>query len=195
MDQYVTGSVIRRLREERRMTQSRLAELLGVSDKTVSKWETGRGYPDITLIEPLADALGISVIELLSGRNVTNTNRSANMEKLRFAVCPICGNVLCAAGEAVVSCCGVTLPPLEPEEPDEEHRCAVEDVEDERYVRIDHPMTKTHFISFLAAVRDDGFELVKLYPEGGAEARVRRGRVRWLYWYCNRHGLFRLSLR
>ena len=67
MDQYVTGSVIRRLREERRMTQSRLAELLGVSDKAVSRWETGRGYPDITLIEPLADALGISVIELLSG--------------------------------------------------------------------------------------------------------------------------------
>ncbi|MBQ3276281.1 MAG: helix-turn-helix domain-containing protein [Oscillospiraceae bacterium] len=195
MDQYVTGAVIRKLREERKLSQSRLAEILGVSDKAVSKWETGRGYPDITLIEPLADALGISVIELLRGRNVTNTNRSANMEKLRFYVCPICGNVLCAAGEAVVSCCGVTLPPLEAEEPEGEHRCVVEDVEDEKYVRIVHPMNRAHFISFIAAVRDEGFELVKLYPEGGAEARVKTGRTRWLYWYCNRHGLFRLSLR
>ncbi|MBR3990756.1 MAG: XRE family transcriptional regulator, partial [Clostridia bacterium] len=63
------------------------------------------------------------------------------------------------------------------------------------YVRIVHPMNRAHFISFIAAVRDEGFELVKLYPEGGAEARVKTGRTRWLYWYCNRHGLFRLSLR
>ena len=191
MDQYVTGAVIRKLREERRLSQSRLADILGVSDKAVSKWETGRGYPDITLIEPLAEALGISVIELLRGRNVTNANRSANMEKLRFYVCPICGNVLCAAGEAVISCCGVTLPPLEAEEPDEAHRCVMEDVEDEKYVRIGHPMTRTHFISFIAAVRDEGVELVKLYPEGGADARFQIRGTRYFLYYCNRHGLFK----
>ena len=56
MNQYVTGTMIRRLREERKMTQQQLADLINVSDKTISKWETGRGYPDISLIEPLAGA-------------------------------------------------------------------------------------------------------------------------------------------
>ncbi len=190
MNQYVTGAIIKKLRESRKMSQSALAEKLRVSDKAVSKWETGRGYPDITLIEPLADALGISVMELLSGKDVTNTNRACNMERIRFYVCPLCGNILYATGEAVISCCGVTLPPLEAESPDDEHSCAVEMSEDELYLSFRHEMSKTHYLSFVAAVRDNGCELVKLYPEGGAEARVKAGGVRRLYCYCNRHGLF-----
>lgn len=51
MDQYITGAAIKGLRERNGMTQLQLAERLGVSDKTVSKWETGKGYPDITLME------------------------------------------------------------------------------------------------------------------------------------------------
>ena len=49
MDQYVTGAVIKKLREKNDLTQMQFAEKLGVSDKSVSKWETGKGYPDITL--------------------------------------------------------------------------------------------------------------------------------------------------
>ena len=64
MNQYVTGIVIRELREKSKMTQLQLAEKLGVSDKTISKWETGKGYPDITLLEPIAKAFRISVTEL-----------------------------------------------------------------------------------------------------------------------------------
>ena len=195
MNQYITGAIIKKLRESRKLSQSALAEKLRVSDKAVSKWETGRGYPDITLIEPLADALGISVIELLSGRDVTNTNRACKMERTRFYVCPLCGNVLYATGEAVISCCGVTLPPLEAEAPDAEHACAVEVSEDELYLSFRHGMSKAHYLSFVAAVRDGGCELVKLYPEGGAEARVKAGGVRRLYCYCNRHGLFELPVK
>ena len=62
MNQYVTGAVIKRLREKQKLTQVELAEMLNVSDKTVSKWENGRGYPDITLLEPIAKALNISTI-------------------------------------------------------------------------------------------------------------------------------------
>ena len=57
MDPYVTGAAVKALREQRGLTQLQLAERLSVSDKAISKWETGRGYPDITLLEPLADAL------------------------------------------------------------------------------------------------------------------------------------------
>jgi len=190
MDKYVTGSVIRSLRESRGMTQEALAERLHVSSKAVSKWETGQGLPDITLLEPLAAALGISVIELFSGETVKNKNRAANMLRARFYVCPVCGNILWSCGEAVVSCCGITLPPLTAEEPDAEHGIRLEHVEDELYITVDHPMTKEHSISFFAAVSDQGVQITKLYPEGNAETRCKRARVQRIYAYCNRHGLF-----
>ena len=53
-------------------------------------------------------------------------------------------------------------------------------------------MSKTHYISFITAVRDDGFDTVKLYPEGNAEARFKIRGTRFFYCYCNRHGLFRI---
>lgn len=115
INQYITGAMIKRLREEKGLTQTELAEKIFVTDKAVSKWETGRGYPDISLVESLAKALGVSVIELLSGENITNKNKAANMSKAEFYVCPVCGNVIQSSGEAVVSCCGITLPPLEAE--------------------------------------------------------------------------------
>ena len=193
MDRYVTGTVIRRLREEKGMTQEALAEKLYVSGKAVSKWETGKGFPDISLLEPLARALGISVIELLSGEDIRNRNRASNMLKTRFHVCPVCGNVIQSVGAALVSCCGIALPPLETEMPDEEHPLHVEIVEDEYYVSAEHPMTKDHYISFIAAVSDQGIQFAKLYPEGNAEARFRMHGVRQILACCNRHGLFRCA--
>lgn len=190
MDRYVTGTMIRKLREDRKMTQTELAERLFVSDKTISKWETGKGLPDITLLEPLAKALGISAIELLAGENVRNQNRCANILRSKFYVCPVCGNVLYSAGEAIVSCCGITLPPLEAETADPQHEFQLERVEDEWYVTMNHPMTKDHYLSFLAAVSDNGVQMIKLYPEGDAQARFKIDRVKILYAYCNRHGLF-----
>lgn len=190
MDRYVTGAVIRKLREKKNMTQEELAEKIFVSSKAVSKWETGQGFPDISLIEPLAQALGISVIELLSGEDINNTNQSANVARTGFYVCPVCGNVIQATGEAVVSCCGITLPALEAEEADEDHMISIDRDQDEFYVTIDHPMTKDHYISFLAAVSDHRVQFTKLYPEGPCEARFKIDRVKYVYSYCNHHGLF-----
>ena len=194
MNQYVTGSMIKRLRESREMTQQDLADRIGVSCKAVSRWETGRGYPDISLIEPLSAALGVSVIELFSGEDVVNTNRSSNMLRMKFRVCPVCGNVILSTGESVVSCCGIVLPALEAEEEDAEHHIEIGRAEDDHYVTISHEMSKTHYISFIAAVGEDRADIRKLYPEWSAEARFRIGMVRYLYWYCNRHGLFRVKL-
>lgn len=194
MDPYVTGAMIRRLREAQNMTQQQLADKLNVTGKAISKWETNRGYPDISLVETLADALGVSVIELFSGENVVNTNRSFNMLRMRFYVCPICGNILYSTGEAVISCCGIVLPALDAEPENDTHRLCVEKVEDEYYVTVTHEMSKKHFISFIAAVGDDGCEMKKLYPEGNAEARFKIGRVKYLLYYCNIHGLFRVRV-
>ena len=191
MNTYVTGNTIKELRESRGLTQAELAERIGVSSKTVSKWETAKGLPDISLLQPLAGALGISVIELMNGEHIINRNVSANLLRCKFYVCPICGNVIHCVGNAVVSCCGVTLPALEAEEPEEGHAVAIERVEDEHFLTMDHPMTKTHFITFAAFVTTDRVQLVKFYPEGNAETRKQlRGRG-YLYYYCNQHGLFR----
>lgn len=195
MNQYVTGAVIRELREKHRMTQLQLAEKLRVSDKTVSKWETGKGYPDITLLEPIAKSFGISVTELISGSPVTNANVSANMLRSVFYVCPVCGNVIHSMGEAVISCHGLQLIPLEAEQSDEDHMIFVERAEDEYFIRIDHPMTKSHYISFIAALSSDGFQMIKLYPEGEAQARVKIRGVKKIFFYCNRDGLFFLDVK
>ena len=195
MNNYVTAGAIKALREKKGLTQSQLAGIINVSDKAVSKWETAKGLPDITLIEPLASALGVSVPELMSGEQVTNNNVSANLLRTRFYVCPVCGNVIHANGNAVISCCGITLPALEASEADSEHEITVEMVEDESFITVKHSMTKQHYISFAAFVTSDRMQLVKFYPEGNAETRMNLRGGGTLYIYCNRHGLMKQKVR
>ena len=190
MNPYVTGNVIKELREKCQLTQVELAEKIGVSDKTVSKWETAKGYPDISLLEPIAGALGVSMTELVTGNAVSNVNVSANMLRSKFYVCPICGNIIHSMGEAVMQCHGILLSPCQPEETDENHMIFIERVEDEYYIRINHDMTKQHYISFIAALSSDKIQMIKLYPEGNAEARVKINGVKKILFYCNRDGLF-----
>ena len=192
MDRYVTGATIKQLRESKKLTQEELAAKIGVSSKAVSKWETGKGLPDISLLQPLSEALGISVIELMNGEHIYNQNISGNMLRCKFYVCPVCGNVIHSLGNALVSCCGITLPALEAEDAD--NALSIEKVEDEYFISIDHPMTKQHFISFLAHVTSDRVQLVKFYPEGNAETRLQLRGMGYLYYYCNRHGLFKLKV-
>lgn len=225
MDNYVTGAVIKTLREKQNMTQEELAQKIFVTSKAVSKWETGRGFPDIGLLENLGKALGVSVIELLSGESITNRNKACNMAKGNFYVCPVCGNIIHTTGEAVISCCGITLPPLEAEElpleeetlqaasedlqsssealqagglekaAAKEHTPSIEIVEDEYFVTLSHPMTKDHYISFITAISPQGIQMVKLYPEGPAQARFKIAGVRRIYACCRLHGLFSVKVR
>ncbi len=195
MNSYVTGSVIKALREKYGMTQAELAWKLCVSDKTISKWETGKGYPDISLLEPIAKIFGISITELISGQTIQNANVSGNMMRSKFYVCPVCRNVIHCMGETVVHCHGVQLMPLDIENADEKHKIAIEKIEDEYYVCIEHDMTKEHYISFAAAISSDRIQMVKLYPEGNAEARFQMRGVKKIVFYCNRDGLFGINVK
>ena len=190
MSTFVTGDTIRTLREGAGLTQKQLADQLCLSDKTISKWETNRGLPDITLLSPLASALGVSVTELLSGQCMQNHNRGGNLLRSKFYVCPVCGNIIHAMGDGAYNCCGVSLPPLEAEPEDDEHCIAIESVENEHFLTVSHPMTKEHYLSFIAWVTGDRLTLVKWYPEGNAETRIQLRGHGMLYVYCNRHGLF-----
>lgn len=190
MNRYVTGETIKKFREQEGMTQSQLADKLMVSNKTISKWENDKGLPDISLIVPLADALKVSVIELLSGNDIKNGNISANFKRGKWYICPICGNVIHAMGEAVISCCGITLPYVENEEPDENHEIIVDRIDGEYYVSMNHPMTKDHYICLFAYTTDDGIQVKKLYPEGPAEAWFAIRGHGTIHAYCNHHGKY-----
>ena len=143
------------------------------------------------MIEPLAKALGVSVMELMSGDTIINKNISSNILLSRFYVCPLCGNIIRTTGDTLISCCGITLPPLETEDIDDNHEITIERVEDEHFITISHSMSKDHYISFIAYLTTDRVQFVKFYPEGNAETRMQfRGRG-YLYIYCNKHGLMK----
>ena len=191
MNTYITGATIKNLRESKGLTQLQLAEKIGVSSKAVSKWETAKGLPDISLIEPLSNALGVSIMELMSGEMIINKNLSSNILFSKFYVFPFCGYVNHTTGNNVLSCCGITLARLDAEEIDDNHMVNIENVEDEKFITINHEMSKSHYISFMAYVTSDKVHFIKLYPEGNAETRMQfRGRG-YLYIYCNKHGLMK----
>lgn len=191
---YVTGETIKLLREKKKLTQKDLASLICVSDKTISKWETGRGLPDISILVALSAALNVSVPELLTGDCAVNSNRSSNMKKTVFYVCPVCGNIVQSVGKGAFSCCGIRLPELEPEDADDSHFINRELNDGAYYVTIKHEMEKSHYISFLCYVTSDRTELVKLYPEQNASVRFQKRGHGYIYAYCNRHGLFGVTV-
>ena len=190
MDNEKIGKLIYGLRKERNMTQLQLAEILHISDKTVSKWERGQGCPDISLLVDLSCVLGVDMEKLLSGQLDANEERGGNMKKLNFYVCPECGNVITAMTEAGISCCGKKLQPLEAVKAPDEERLLVENIENDYYISSDHPMLKEHYISFVALLTGDTLTLKKQYPEWDLQVRIPGRTHGKLIWYCTEHGLF-----
>jgi len=190
MDCKKVGALIWRLRKERGLTQRALAERLRVSAKAVSKWERGNGCPDVTLLAPLSEELGVDLAALLSGQLPDGEESGGNMKKATYYVCPACGAITMTTGEGELSCCGRRLTPLTPQKPDEAHQLRLERVEDEWFVTAGHPMEKEHFLSFAALASGDRVQLVRLYPEWDLQVRFPARGHGVLLWYCTRHGLF-----
>lgn len=190
MDQIKTGSLIRSLRLRQGMTQLALAERLGVSGKAVSKWECGGGAPDIALLPALAEVLGVSACALLHGELEENDKTNGDLKKLLFYRCPGCGNLLFSTDGAEVHCCGQTLAPLAPREPDEGHALRVEISDSEWFLTSPHEMRREHHISFVAFLTGDTLLVKKLYPEWDMQARLPFYAHGTLLWYCTEHGLF-----
>lgn len=194
MEQLQTGALIRALRKERGMTQRELAELLHVTDRAVSKWERNLGCPDVGLLPQLAQIFGVSMAHLLRGDLAPNIPEVGNMRRLKFYVCPECGNVLIATGGGELHCCGRRLEPLAPKPMDELHAVKVEPVEEDWYVTFSHPMEKDHYFRFAAFVGTERVLLVRLYPEQGGEFRIPQMRCGKLYLCCSRHGLYEVKV-
>ncbi len=194
MDLSKNGQLLCSLRKSKGLTQKQVADILGVVPKTVSKWETGHGFPDISAVSALADILGVSSETILSGSLDENTEDAGNMKRTKFYVCEKCGNILTGLGNADISCCGRKLRPLTARKCDDAHKLKAEKMEDEYYITFSHPMEKEHYISFVAYVRFDRALIVKLYPEQGGELRIPQMRGGKIYCCCSRHGLFEAEI-
>lgn len=82
MDKNATGRFIAELRKQKGFTQKELAEKLMVTDKAISRWETGKGLPDTSLLKPLGDVLGVSVTELLSGKKIEEVDMKERADNI-----------------------------------------------------------------------------------------------------------------
>lgn len=193
MDLSKTGKLIADLRKEKGFTQKEVADKLNICAKTVSKWETGRGFPDVSLIAELSKLFQVDISKLLQGEMPKIKPEVGNVKRTKFYVCEKCGNILTSVGNADIVCCGRKLSPLSAQSPDEKHMLNIEKIEDEYYITFPHPMTKEHFISFVSYIRFDRVLTVKLYPEQNGELRIPQMRGGKIYYYCNNHGLFEVK--
>ncbi|MFJ7830659.1 helix-turn-helix domain-containing protein [Peribacillus sp. NPDC097284] len=190
MDSSKVGHLILRLRREKGFTQKELADRMNISDRTISKWERGQGCPDISLLPELSSLLGVNIEHILEGELASNDFVGGNMKRSNYFVCPSCGNITLSTGNAVVSCCGRKLDTLIPKKATDEEKLEVIQVEEDWFISSDHPMTKEHYISFIAFATGDQVQLIKQYPEWGLQTRIPKRKHGMLLWYCTQHGLF-----
>lgn len=190
MNNIKVGELIRRLRKENHMTQQKLAEKLHVSDKAVSKWERGLGCPEISLITELSRIFEVDMQNLLSGELNRNELLGGNMKKMKFYVCPICGNLVASMIETSVTCCGRKLKTITPVKATEEEKLSVQIIENDFFISSEHEMTRDHYITFVGLMTSDTVMLKKQYPEWNLQLRIPVFAHGWLLWYCNKHGLF-----
>lgn len=190
MDNIKIGRLIYTLRKEKGLTQLQLAQRMHISDKTVSKWERGLGCPDVSLLAELSDIFGVDLSQMLSGQLAANEILGGNMKRIKFYVCPRCGNVLTALTDTSISCCGKKLLPQQMRKAENEEKLCTQKVENDYYITADHEMTKEHYISFVALLTGDTILIRKQYPEWNLQVRIPRIAHGRLVWYCTQHGLY-----
>lgn len=166
MDTVKTGLIIKTRRKELGYTQKKLAEKLFVEAKTISKWETGKGFPDISHIGSLSEVLGIEATRIIEGEIKKKNKDSGNLKRMSFYLCPECNNVLWSTSSASIFCCGVKQEALTISE--KKLDAYIELIDDSYYITICHEMTKENHILFVSLVKDDMIITKRLYPEGEA---------------------------
>ncbi|MBQ8540510.1 MAG: helix-turn-helix domain-containing protein [Clostridia bacterium] len=195
MDLIKSGKLLCDLRKAKGMTQAEVAKRLGVVPKTVSKWETGHGFPDVATLSALANLLGVSEKTLLSGNLETNSGDAGNMKRIKFYVCPVCTSFMQGVGNCQLTCCGKQLQAIKASPADDEHAVKITEIEDDLYIEFNHEMTKEHYISFVSYVRFDRVLTVKLYPEQDGAVRIPKIYGDRIYFYCTKHGLFEHAIK
>lgn len=114
--------------------------------------ECGLGCPDLSLWPELSAILDVDMVQLMEGEITPNKPDSGNIDKVRFYVCPTCGNILVSTGSASILCCGRKLEQILPTDSSDAIKITVEEIDTDYFVTFDHPMAKEHYISFVAYI-------------------------------------------
>lgn len=166
MNAQKTGSLILEARTKLNMTQRELAEKINVSEKAVSKWENGRGCPDITILPSLSQALQIDIESILRGDLSKNKSKGGNMQRLKIYRCPECGNIITSTNQIELSCCGHTLKELISEnEPDSSIIKSIEESDNQFFVTFKSRMTKTDYIAGVVTSTYDRTTVIPMFAE------------------------------
>ena len=195
MDLNKHGKLLCDLRKAKGLTQKQVADKLGIVPKTVSKWETGHGFPNVSTVSALSEILGVSEKTILSGDLALNTEKATNMKRTKFYVCPHCGSFMQGPGNSQILCCGKQIEPLKANVYDNEHSVKLSEIEDDFYIEFNHEMTKEHYISFVSYVKFDRVLTIKLYPEQDCAVRFPKMYGGKIYFYCNKHSLFEYQIK
>lgn len=190
MDNSKVGKLIFHLRKEKGLTQKQLADSMNISDRTISKWERGYGCPDVTLLPSLSSVLGVNIENILEGELSPNDFVGGNMKKSNYFVCPLCHNIVLATGDIAISCCGRKVEQLEAKKATDEEKLSITEIDSEWYISSDHPMTKDHYISFLAFATGDSVQIMKQYPEWSLQTRIPKHKHGKLLWFDTQFGLY-----
>ncbi len=188
MDNTKIGRLITKLRKENNLTQLQLANMMHISDKTVSKWERGVGCPDVELLKNLSQIFGVNMEKLLSGELNENDKLNGNMRKMKFYICPECGNIITAMTETDIFCCGKKRKPEVLHESDDEEIFPVEISDNEFVITSKHEMHREHYITFGAFLTTDCMIIKKQYPEWEFIFRTPISQGVFI-WHCVKHGL------
>ena len=190
MDNSKVGNLIFTLRKEKGLTQKQLADLMNISDRTISKWERGYGCPDVTLLPSLSSILGVNIENILEGELLSNDFVGGNMKRSNYFVCPSCHNIVLATGDIDISCCGRKVEQLEAKKATEEEKLSITEIDSELFVSSDHRMTKDHYISFIALATGDSVQIMKQYPEWSLQTRLPKHKHGKLLWFDTQFGLY-----
>ncbi|MFD1739199.1 helix-turn-helix domain-containing protein [Bacillus salitolerans] len=190
MDNRKIGKLIYSLRKEKGLTQKQLAEQMNISDRTISKWERGYGCPDITLLPSLSTLLGVNIEYILDGELSSNEFVGGNMRKSHYYVCQSCNNLLFSTGDSTISCCGKKLEQLVAKKALDDEKLSISEIDNEWFITSEHPMTKNHYISFIAFATGDRVEIIKMYPEWGLQSLIPKRKHGKLIWYDTQLGLY-----
>jgi DNA-binding XRE family transcriptional regulator len=190
MDNSKVGELIYNLRKEIGLTQKQLADQMNISDRTISKWERGYGCPDVTLLPSLSSLLGVNIENILDGKLSSNEFVEGNMKKSNYFVCPSCHNIVLATGDINISCCGRKIERLEAKKATDEEKLLITEIDHEWTISSNHPMTKDHYISFIAVATGDQVQIIKQYPEWSLQALIQKRKHGKLLWYDTQFGLY-----
>ncbi|MCM3163399.1 helix-turn-helix domain-containing protein [Metabacillus litoralis] len=190
MDNSKVGNLIYNLRKEKGLTQKQLADSMNISDRTISKWERGYGCPDVTLLPSLSSILGVNIENILEGELASNDFVGGNMKRSNYFVCPSCHNIVLATGDIDISCCGRKVERLVVKKATDEEKLSITEIDSELFISSDHPMTKDHYISFIALATGDSVQIMKQYPEWGLQTHLPKHKHGKLLWFDTQFGLY-----